>query len=47
MEGFFDADKILNMLFRLTGWSSSWLVGAVVMIVGAVKGKEKGGGGEG
>lgn len=41
IEGFLDADRILNMLFRLTGCSSSWLVGAVVMMVGAVEVKRK------
>ena len=41
IEGFLDADRILNMLFRLTGCSSSWLVGAVVMMVGAVEMKRK------
>ena len=41
IDGFLDADRILNMLFRLTGCSSSWLVGAVVMMVGAVEVEKK------
>lgn len=30
-----DLGRMLNLFFRFAGWSTSWLVGAVVMIVGA------------
>lgn len=33
--GLFGLGRTLNLFFRFTGWSTSWLVGAVVMIVGA------------